>query len=170
MNASSYKILGTDPFTGMDHADGGLNGDWTLNSSEAKTVQNSKTYADYINKLEWQVRLAIIKQDYQGASDSFTFSSSKPDFDLHFATYDGKGEMYYSLGDAAISSHGKVCENSGTVSYNANMHLHKYYNFADKGNTAWYTPTLLGYRLQTHGWIKPYNISGDWTQLLTFSF
>jgi hypothetical protein len=158
----------TPLLTGMDHADGGLNGDWTLNASEAKKVQNTKTFADYISKLEWKVRFAIIKHDYQGETGSFYFSS--PAFDLHFITYDGKGEMYYAMGDASITSNASVCDNNGTVSYNANMHLTKYYNFADKGNTPWYTPTLLGYRLQTHGWIKPYHITGDWSQVLTFFF
>jgi hypothetical protein len=148
----------------MDFADDNSTPPWTLNSADESEITNSETYANFVTTIENEIRKNLLSNRPQ--ANSFY---AKIAFDLHFITYDGRSDLYWSLGDASISSYGSVCSSGGSVSYKAEMTLTKTYSFGNKGTYASRTPTAMGYRLQTHGWLRPYQIEGSWAQTFNFS-
>ena len=146
--------------TGMFHADGTLPGDWTLNDTEINEIKGTLTYSQFKKLLEAE----LIKTEH--ADDNDWKSST---MHLNFNTYDGHCDAYFAIGDFSIRAEGNVCNTGvgGIIYYKVKVYLTDYYSFLDHGyeiHTRFYTPTRLGVRLQTHGWLSPFNTTGTWDE------
>jgi len=141
-----------DPLTtsALNHADGTTPGNWTLTAAEAAIV---KGCSDYTGKYYPKVQTAL------GNPADGPMSTSKD----HFRFTHGTDE-YYAFGEADLSTSGTVSRSRfGSWEYTATVTLADVYTFSGYAAAPWYTPTALGYRLESHGWIKPFNTSGTFT-------
>jgi RHS repeat-associated protein len=146
-----YTAAGPLTTTALNHADGTTPGDWTLTAAEAALVKGSSDYTGtYYPSIQTSLGTPADGPKSIIPGDRFLFS--KPQ--------DG----YYSFGEAEINASGIVNRSQfGSWEYAATVTLTDVYTFGDYSSAPWYTPTALGYRLQSHGWIKAFNVSGTWS-------
>jgi len=137
----------------MKYADGTNSGDWTLSLSDINLVKNG---LDYIYGYTQQVVSEVSGLGYGAASTlEVNYSFKKP------------SECYYAFGDARLATSGQKTLIAGNSwGYNATVTLADLYTFSGYASTPWCTPTALGYRLQSHGYLREVNVSGSWNDNL----
>jgi len=148
---SSYYPMAV---TAMEHADGTIPGNWILSSANTSEIENTDEYQDIYRQT---VQTALGSSPSPGA-----FSTQTPPGGFLFTKPD---DAYYTFGHADISTSGTVYYNSpvdGVWTYYATVTISKYYTFATESAASFFTPTGLGYRLQTAGYIQPFSINGTW--------
>jgi RHS repeat-associated protein len=136
--------------TALDHADGTIPGDWTLNSNETNMIkQNSGYQFDYTRQVINEV-----------SSLAFGAISTKM---VHYA-FPKYSDAYYAFGHADLATSGqKTSTFAGEAwGYDATVTLADDYSYLRYATVGAYTPTALGYRLESHGYIKEFKISGTW--------
>ncbi len=145
-----YIVAGPLTTAALNHADGTSPGNWTLTAAEAAIVKGS---ADYTGGYYTSVQTALgTPGDGPMSTPTNHFLFSKPQ------------DSYYAFGEADLSTSGTVSRSRfGSWEYTATVTLSDVYTFAGYSAAPWYTPTALGYRLESHGWIKPFNTSGSFT-------
>ena len=170
--SGKFSIAGVLTKTAMDHADGAISGNWTLNAAEAE-----------IAKKEFE---SSSKHDASGKSFKDWFENylkvnycSKPDGMYKMKTYahnfkSNKGtDIYTAFGDARLTFDGEICKmkESGKciVEYLINVNLTDYYTFISPANRKLATtfrgqksPTAVGYRLEDSGYLRPFHVNGKW--------
>ena len=170
--SGKFSIAGVLTKTAMDHADGAILGNWTLNAAEAE-----------IAKKEFE---SSSKHDASGKSFKDWFENylkvnycSKPDGMYKMKTYahnfkSNKGtDIYTAFGDARLTFDGEICKmkESGKciVEYLINVNLTDYYTFISPANRKLATtfrgqksPTAVGYRLEDSGYLRPFHVNGKW--------
>ena len=170
--SGKFSIAGVLTKTAMDHADGAISGNWTLNAAEAE-----------IAKKEFE---SSSKHDTSGKSFKDWFENylkvnycSKPDGMYKMKTYahnfkSNKGtDIYTAFGDARLTFDGEICKmkESGKciVEYLINVNLTDYYTFISPANRKLATtfrgqksPTAVGYRLEDSGYLRPFHVNGKW--------
>ncbi len=148
--AGLYLRAGTLTTAALNHADGTTAGNWTLTAAEAAIVKGS---SDYTGKYYPSVKTALgTPADGPMSTPVNHFLFSKPK------------DPYYAFGEADLSTSRTVSRSRfGAWEYTATVTLADVYTFAGYSATPWYTPTALGYRLESHGWIRPFNTSGTFT-------
>ena len=170
--SGKFSIAGVLTKTAMDHADGAISGNWTLNAAEAE-----------IAKKEFE---SSSKHDASGKSFKDWFENylkvnycSKPDGMYKMKTYahnfkSNKGtDIYTAFGDARLTFDGEICKmkESGKciVEYLINVNLTDYYTFISPANRKLATTfrgqkshTAVGYRLEDSGYLRPFHVNGKW--------
>ena len=170
--SGKFSIAGVLTKTAMDHADGAISGNWTLNAAEAE-----------IAKKEFE---SSSKHDASGKSFKDWFENylkvnycSKPDGMYKMKTYahnfkSNKGtDIYTAFGDARLTFDGEICKmkESGKciAEYLINVNLTDYYTFISPANRKLATtfrgqksPTAVGYRLEDSGYLRPFHVNGKW--------
>ena len=151
--ASAYFELAR---TAMLHADGTLQDNWDLNSNEIDKVKATATYTRYIEtRLKSQIRFAFI-----GKPDgSYNWKSREENMTFDYGT-DG----YYAFGDARFSTDGSLNLCSKKIDYYATVTMSDRFVFRGYANAPGLSPTGVGYRLETHGWISPFSTHAGWKE------
>jgi len=149
-------VAGPLQTSAMNHADGTSSGNWTLSSAEVAlvkaTVDYSTTYRDYV--------YSLAHAEASGKGVGF-YALNTPEYDL---TFTHGTDAYYAFGDARFEAVGsiEVFMNSGgqlAWRYEANVILSDYFTFSPYATVPTYSPTGIGYRLETHGYIAPFDTS-----------
>jgi RHS repeat-associated protein len=167
-NAAKVYAVGRDwilTVTAMDAADSTNphnNPLWILNDSQIARIRSTKTYAAYIQNLTLQIH-----QRFSGYSGDTWYQSAPQDY--NFKTYDGKTDPYNAFGNVRFRSEGCVFADAFNITYDATINMDDVYTFAVNGynRLAWYTPTKVGYNLESHGWIRPFIIEAEWFESIT---
>lgn len=144
----------------MNHADGTQGGNWTLSSSDISAIQTSWDYAAQGNPNSY----------YQLVQNALGNPSAGPDSTpvTSFLFTHGTDE-YYAFGHANLSTSGTVTIDPTTSlwTYTATVTLSDTYTFAGYSSIGYFTPTGLGYRLQSAGYLQAFSSSGTWTDTWT---
>ena len=170
--SGKFSIAGVLTKTAMDHADGAISGNWTLNAAEAEIAKkgfesSSKHDASGKSFKDWFEN--YLKANY----------CSKPDGMYKMKIYahnfkSNKGtDIYTAFGDARLTFDGEICKmkESGKciVEYLINVNLTDYYTFISPANRKLATtfrgqksPTAVGYRLEDSGYLRPFHVNGKW--------
>jgi RHS repeat-associated protein len=141
---------GTLTSDAMNHADGTTPGNWTLSTAEDSLV---KGCADYTGNYYPSVQKILGKSPADGPM-------STP---VNHLLFTKPSDEYYAFGHADLSTSGTVTRPAGKWQYDATVTLADTYSFAGYAGASFYTPTALGYRLESHGYLKAFTTSGTWT-------
>lgn len=145
-----YNAAGPLTTAALNHADGTTTGNWTLTAAQAAIVKASAGYSGgyYPNV-----------QTFLGTPADGPMSTP-----INHFLFPKPHDTYYAFGEADLSTSGTVSRSRfGSWEYTATVTLADVYTFAGYSSAPWYTPTAMGYRLQSHGYIKSFNTSATWT-------
>lgn len=162
----------------MNHADGTITGDWTLNAIEndLAKIQTEAIARETSTKKDFDQWLKdeLYNNFYGKSTGLYAWSGSKTDFH-----YPKPSDGYTAFGDARIKVSGtvNVCKSlfiftnisilSGVVELEDRFSFSAY---SGLGLSSRYTPTAVGFRLEDSGFIHPFNTKGTWRTTKSFTF
>jgi RHS repeat-associated protein len=161
----------------MDHADGTIPGDWTLNAAENKLAQTqTEKYAQETSTKrdfdQW-LKDVLYNEFYGKPNGLYVWTSKRSDF-----FYPKPVDGYSAFGHARIKVSGdvNVCKGwvlttislpKGVVELDDDFSFSKY---SYLGNTNLITPTAVGFRLEDSGYLHAFKTSGTWNIATSHSF
>lgn len=155
---SGYDFAGALQKAAMNHAESGTN--WTLNTTEIGAVRGTSTYSSFRSDVQAAADVNFTAMD----DGSYPFSTGATNYRFSHGS-----DPYYAFGDARLATSGTgIVDQSGgigttTWTYFATVTLSDVFTFAGYSAVPWYTPTAVGFRLQSHGWISAFNTDGTWS-------
>jgi RHS repeat-associated protein len=129
----------------MNHADGTAAGDWYLSPGEVELLRHSPGYEKLVTYLK-----TAVSARFRGAANG-TYQFSTPGVSI---TFDYQSDAYYAFGSARFWTSGSVVVIDRNIYYNPTITMYDYFNFTPQ---PWFTPTQMAYRLQSTGYLHPFN-------------
>ena len=139
----------------MDHADGDNGGNWTLADWEIALVKGCTEYSTFYSDTVNALTLAFGGAP-QGSSGWSTAAS-------HYK-FISNSDVKNAIEGCDLSTRGTVTTgSSGIPVYHATVTLDDYYTFDPYANETGLTnPLRIGYALESHDWIYPFETTGTW--------